>query len=142
MQKVFGMQILIYDPYIKKIPSNVKSFEKIEYLINNSDIITLHLPLNKSTVNLIDEAQFNYFKKNSFLINTSRGEIINSKFLIRALEEKRISGAALDVIDDELDFINSGFNDLVEYSSSHDNLIITLILVELHMRVYKRLTYM
>ena len=68
-----------------------------EELIRQSDIISLHVVLGERYKNLITENEFKMMKKTSFLINTSRGPIINEKDLIQALEDDVIAGAGLDV---------------------------------------------
>ena len=68
-----------------------------EELLKQSDIISLHVVLGERYKNLITEKEFKIMKKTSFLINTSRGPIVNEKDLITALEEDYIAGAGLDV---------------------------------------------
>ena len=73
----------------------------LDFLIKNSDIISLHLPLNNLTENLININQFKLMKKEAIIINTSRGKIINEKDLFYSLKNNLIKGAALDVYDVE-----------------------------------------
>lgn len=68
-----------------------------EEIYRNSDIISLHLPLTPKTRNLITEKELNMFKRDSFLVNTARGELINEDNLYYALKNSRIAGAAIDV---------------------------------------------
>lgn len=72
-----------------------------ETIYKESDIITLHLPLTSETHDLINQKVFNKMKKGSFLVNTSRGGIVNEKDLFNAIQNKIISGAALDVFENE-----------------------------------------
>ena len=72
-----------------------------EDLLKNSDIISIHLVLGERYKNLISKKEFEMMKKTSFLINTSRGHIINENDLINALKDERIAGAGLDVFDKE-----------------------------------------
>ena len=72
-----------------------------EELIKQSDIISVHVVLGERYKNLITENEFKMMKKTCFLINTSRGPIINEKDLIQALEDDIIAGAGLDVFDKE-----------------------------------------
>lgn len=96
-------KIIGYDPYLDK--NTLKQFNiiksSLDYLICNSDIITLHLPLTKDTKDLISKIEFKMMKKNAYIINTSRGGIVNEKDLVFALKKNIISGAALDVFEDE-----------------------------------------
>lgn len=70
-------------------------------IIKEADIITLHVPLNESTKHLINEDNLKQMKKTAILINTSRGPVVDEKALVKALKEKQISGAALDVFEFE-----------------------------------------
>ena len=94
-------------------------------LIKNSEIITIHVPLNNETYHMIGKKQFEIFNKKSYLINTSRGDIIDSRYLLDGLKKNKLTGAALDVINDELIFLKKGKNDLVQFSKKNENLLIT-----------------
>ena len=99
----FNMKILGYDPKEKeecKIKYNVK-YCSLNELARYSDIITIHAPSNKSNYHLIDKNFIEQMKQNSFLINTARGEIVDTKALYNALVSKKIQGAALDVVEYE-----------------------------------------
>lgn len=99
----FGMNILAYDLNIKHELSekyDVK-YLSLEELLNNSDIITLHTPYTGKNKNLISNAQFEMMKQGSWIINTSRGEIVDIRALKKALDNKKIKGAALDVLNCE-----------------------------------------
>ena len=72
-----------------------------EDLLKNSDIISIHLVLGERYKNLITKKEFGMMKKTSFIINTSRGPIINEDDLIEALKDEKIAGAGLDVFDKE-----------------------------------------
>ena len=73
----------------------------IEFIFANADIISIHVPLNKDTYNLVDKKLLTTMKKNSFLINTSRGCIVNENDLFDILSKNQIAGAALDVFEKE-----------------------------------------
>ena len=72
-----------------------------EDLLKTSDVISIHVVLGERYKNLITSKEFNIMKKSSFLINTSRGQIINEKDLLNALEDEVIAGVGLDVYDQE-----------------------------------------
>lgn len=76
-------------------------YVELDALLEKSDLISLHLRLDSSTKNLISRESFKKMKKNSYLINTSRADIINESDLLQALDEQEILGAALDVFWDE-----------------------------------------
>lgn len=122
--KSFGMNIFYYDPYIKKTYRSVTKVNNINILIKKSDIITIHVPLNSKTENLISYKEFMMMKKNCFIINTSRSKIIDELSLIKFLKEKKIQGAALDVINDELTK-DLKKNKLLNFAKKNTNLLIT-----------------
>jgi len=92
----FGMKVLFYDPLFNK-NDKLAEYAEIEELLNNSDVISLHLPLNQSTTNFFDLRKFSLMKKSAIFINMARGGVVNSFDLIKTLEQKNIAGAALDV---------------------------------------------
>ena len=115
----------VYD--IKKPPinPNIIITQSIEELLRNSQILSIHLPFNESTNNLLTKSEFEKMPPDSFLINTSRGEIINEADLLTSIKSKHLAGAAIDVLTNEhiIDF--NRFNPLIEYSKKNNNLIIT-----------------
>lgn len=104
--KCFGMKII-------GMKNNLKKREKIRYvdkifpkeklsdLLALSDFVALTLPLTEETYHLIGEKEFAQVKSSAYLINTSRGKIVDEKALIEALENKKIAGAGLDVFEEE-----------------------------------------
>ena len=73
----------------------------MDELLQSSDIITLHVPLNRSTTKLISDREFDLMKPSAVLINACRGPVVDEAALIRAIEEKKIMAAGLDVLEDE-----------------------------------------
>lgn len=102
--KCLRMNLIGYDifpinqDYVREV-SLIKT--DLKTLLENSDFVTCHVPLTEKTKHLINSETLSYMKPTSFLINTSRGEIIDEKSLFTALNEKRIAGAALDVFEVE-----------------------------------------
>ena len=124
--QAFGAKVIVYD--VRKITSNKEHIviaDTIDELLQICDILSIHVPFNKSTSNLIDKYKINKMKKTSIIINTSRGEIINEVDLLSALETSRISGAALDVLANEHINPIKQSHPLIEYAKNHKNLIIT-----------------
>ena len=123
--RAFRMQICFYDPYVKdEFPDCEKV--SLEELLKTSDVITIHAPLNASTVHLINKDHFSLMLKCPYFVNTSRGKIVKEEDLLWALESKKIKGAALDVLEHELRFKNKIIESpLIDYINSHDNLLIT-----------------
>ena len=97
----FKLSIIVYDPFInsKLISKYGAKKVELETLLRQSDYISLHCPLNKHTKHLIDFEEIEMMKKGVFIINTSRGEIINQKALYKAIKDEKIAGAALDVLE-------------------------------------------
>ncbi len=101
--KGFNMKILYLDNnknILLEKKLNAKKVNKIE-LIEKSDFISIHLPLNNDTKHIIGLKEFKIMKKTAILINTSRGSIIDEKALVKALKEKMIFAAGLDVYENE-----------------------------------------
>ena len=113
--KVFGMNIIAYD-IIKK--PDIKYVELNE-LLSKSDIITLHIPLLKETKYIINEKSISLMKDNAILINTARGQLIDTKALIKALKKNKFLFVGLDVLEDEENFSKN--NELLKF----DNVLIT-----------------
>ena len=98
-----GLNVLAYDPYIKKLDDNEKNYKlsSLEDVFKNADIISLHLPLTEETKNLINKSSFSKMQKQPIIINTSRGSVVNENDLIDAYDQNLISGFALDVFENE-----------------------------------------
>jgi D-3-phosphoglycerate dehydrogenase len=101
----FGLRILAHDPYLA--PEARVAFEEwvefcdMERLFKESDIISLHIPFSPSTQKLIGARELGWMKPGAFLVNTSRGGIIDETALIQCLKDKRIGGVGLDVFAQE-----------------------------------------
>lgn len=118
--KVFGMTVCIFDPFADKVKTKefgFRLFENIEDMLPLCDFLTVHVPKNKNTIDLINTENIGKMKKNAMIINCARGGIINETALSKALCDGDIAGAALDVFTDEPNVTNS-----VLYKCS-DNLI-------------------
>lgn len=102
--KGFGMNIVYYDLVKNESMEknlNAKKIENLDELFSISDIISLHCPLNNDTYHLVSEKRLRVMKKNAYLINTARGPVVDEEALYRALKEKRLAGAGLDVFEHE-----------------------------------------
>ena len=99
----FGMKVLLYDP--KPNEERAKEvggkFVPLEELLRESDVVTLHVPLIEATYHLINEDKLKLMKKTAILINASRGAVVDTDALVRALKEGWIAGAGLDVYEEE-----------------------------------------
>lgn len=103
--RAFGMNIIGYDPFLPPFEVACAEFgvclTNLEQVLTQSDFISLHVPLNDKTRNLINKENLAMMKPNAYVINTSRGGIINEDNLYVALKSKQIAGAALDVLSQE-----------------------------------------
>ncbi|UCC94650.1 MAG: hydroxyacid dehydrogenase [Candidatus Omnitrophota bacterium] len=99
----FGMNVLAFDPMQNRFLAEVLGFKYVDFetILKESDIITLHAPLNKKTHHMINEDTIRLIKRGAVLINTARGGLVDTIALTKALDEKILSGAGLDVLEGE-----------------------------------------
>lgn len=99
----FGMEVCAYDPYVKELPKEFSRVKLISFeeAITKADFLSIHIPLNEKTRNFIGSEQMVMMKKGSFLINTSRGGIVNEEALYEYLANNHLAGAGLDVTEKE-----------------------------------------
>lgn len=103
VMKGFGMQLLVYDPFVKEPEIVALGGKKVDLptLLRESDIVTLHAPLTNETMGLINAERLGMMKETAILVNTSRGELVDEKALHKALVDERIRCAGLDVYGQE-----------------------------------------
>lgn len=100
----FKMSVLAYDPYVpaaKAQSIGAMKIDSLDALLAASDVVSLHPELNSETCGMIGEAQLRRMKRSAFLVNTARGKVVQEAALVRALGERWIAGAALDVYEEE-----------------------------------------
>jgi glyoxylate reductase len=99
----FDMQVIYYSKTRKRqMESELDiTFVPLEELLRRSDFVSIHVSLNKDSFHMMDESKIKLMKKTAFIINTSRGKVINEQHLINALRNKVIGGAGLDVYESE-----------------------------------------
>jgi D-3-phosphoglycerate dehydrogenase len=99
----FGLNVCGYDPLVPEavFPEHNVTQVSLDVLVEQSDYLSLHVPLLPTTFHLIDDVKLRAMKPTAYVINTSRGGVVDQNALIRALEEKWIAGAALDVFENE-----------------------------------------
>lgn len=101
--KAFGMEVLAYDPY----PNNERAQElgyayaDLDSVVRQADVLTLHAPYSQENYHLINQDRLQLMKKTAILINTARGELVDTRALIDVLAAKKIAGAGLDVFEGE-----------------------------------------
>ncbi len=96
----FGSRILAHDPFVQGDPAPATLVE-LETLMRESDVVSVHARLTDETYHLIGEKEISLMKPGAVLVNTARSGLIDEEALVRALSERRIMGAALDVFDTE-----------------------------------------
>lgn len=109
----FGCRVLAYDvkPSDELAEHESLSYVGLDELLGKSDIISLHAPLVPETKHLINDASIEKMKDGVYIINTSRGGLIDSQALIRALKSRKIGAAALDVYEEEADYFFEDHSD-------------------------------
>jgi D-3-phosphoglycerate dehydrogenase len=101
LAQAFGMQIIAYDPFVN--PDSVLLRElkaelmQLDDMLTLADVVSCHIPVTGQTKGLLNKARLQRMKSSAFLINTSRGEILNEKDLFEVLKTRAIAGAAIDV---------------------------------------------
>lgn len=127
--KGFGMKVIAYDPF--PVPDKGINYVALDKLFLESDIISLHCPLNKSTHHMINADSIKLMKNGVYIINTSRGALIDSEALLNAIKAQKVSGAGLDVYEEEselffVDFSNTIIqDDVLARLISMPNVIVT-----------------
>ncbi len=99
--KAFEMNIICYTPNPDKHQDLNVEFVSLKNLLQQSDFVSVNIPLKKETTNFIDFKEMSLMKPNSYLINTSRGGVVNESVLIKILKDKKITGAGIDVFEEE-----------------------------------------
>ena len=97
----FGVRRLAFDPFAADVPAGVEASATLEELLGASDIVTLHLPLLPETRGLLSEARIRAMRPGSFLVNVSRGPLVDTRALAAALRDGHLGGAAVDVYEPE-----------------------------------------
>ena len=119
--KPFNCRVLVNDiqDYQDFYRCNDLEARTLESLLINSDIVTLHVPLDETTKNIISKERLSLMKSNSILINTARGGLIDENALAFALKERKIGGAGLDVFEVEPPFENELLSCSKVFSTAH-----------------------
>jgi D-lactate dehydrogenase len=111
----FGMKVIAYDVFHDDAFAQTAGFPYVELpaLLSQADILTFHLPYNAGTHHILNEANISFIKKGAYLINTARGELIDTKALLAALADGTIAGAGLDVLEAERSVKTGATSELV-----------------------------
>jgi D-3-phosphoglycerate dehydrogenase len=118
-----GMKVLTYDPRPEAvIPPGVQRLDRLEALLAQSDMVSLHVNYHADTHGMIGPEELAACKPGAVLVNTSRGGLIDEQALLAALQNGQLSAAALDVLADERNVQED--HPLIAYARTHDNLLI------------------
>lgn len=108
----FGMHVLAYDPF--PVPDADFSYVSLEELLQKSDIVSLHCPLTEQSRHLINRDTIAQMRDGAYLLNTSRGMLVESEALLDALKSGKLAGACLDVYEEETDFFFEDRSDSID----------------------------
>ena len=121
-----GMKVLAYDKYKTGFETEFIKEASIEDIVNNADVVSFHLPYNTETNHFGNKAFFSSLKKQSVIINTSRGKILDTEALIDALQLKQIRAVALDVLENEkLKELSEKQHDQLAWLNEQENVLLT-----------------
>ncbi len=101
--QAFKFEIIVHDPFLSADAARTHDVKQLglDELLSQADVLSLHVPLNEHTRHMIDDASLRQMKPGALVINTARGGLIDTTALLQALNEGRIAGAALDVLEQE-----------------------------------------
>ena len=116
LAQAFGANVIAFDPYVKQAEVRKVSMEE---LLKTADIITLHVPLTKETAGLIGEEEFSMMKDGVIFVNTSRAQVVEKKAFLKALNDGKFGGVAVDV------FMNEPIIERELVDTEFENFIIT-----------------
>jgi len=122
----FNLNILVYDKYKTGFGNNIIHEVSLQQILEQADVISLHIPLTQETAHLANNHFFSQLKRNPYFINTSRGKIHDTAAIIEALKNNTIAGAALDVLENErLDTYTNVEQQNIQWLLQQPNVIIT-----------------
>lgn len=146
----FGMQVLMFDVFpAKEIEAEKARYVSMDELLAKSDIVSLHVPYTKENNHLLGAAEFAKMKRGAFVVNTARGELIDTAALVEALKSGQVGGAGLDVLEeervlhDEVELIQGmeSIQDLKTLIRDHELLHMPRVIVTPHVAFFSREAY-
>ncbi|MEP7211667.1 MAG: phosphoglycerate dehydrogenase [Acidobacteriota bacterium] len=114
MAEAMGLHVIYYDAATKLPHGNAKQIRDLAELLQQSDIVTLHVPSDATTRNMINAETLSHLKKGSILLNYSRGDVVDLDALKAAIDDGTISGAAVDVFPDEPEKTGAAFTSVLQ----------------------------
>jgi len=136
----FDCEVLAYDKYLENYQDNLVKEVSMREVFEKTDVISFHVPLTEETRSMINKQYLNSFKKSFWLINTARGEILRTDALVQAIEDGKIKGAALDVLENEKpDDLNEQQRKSFNYLTQSDKVLLTPHIAGLTVESYQRI---
>ena len=120
----FGAKMIIYDPFVSIEKEGLNQVDTLDELLKASDIVSVHVHLDSTTKNLIGEKEFEMMRDQAYFLNTSRGGTVAEDALIKALRDRKLAAAAVDVISGEQEE-NISEHKLINFSKDNKNFLIT-----------------
>jgi D-3-phosphoglycerate dehydrogenase len=122
----FEVTVLAYDKYKFGFAKDLIKEASMEQICRYADVISFHVPLTDETLHMADERFFNSLEQKPWILNTSRGNVVNTRDLIEALKKNKIAGAGLDVLENEkLNSYSPAEREQLEWLAAQPNVIIT-----------------
>ena len=115
--KAFGANVYVYDPYVSH------TFSNLEEIFTKCDVISLHVHVTDENKYMINKDLFGYINKDCYIINTSRGEIVNENDIVEGLKSKTITGYGTDVVENEFDDLTK--SPIIKAMNEGENIIVT-----------------
>lgn len=146
----FGMRVLMFDPFpSQEISGEDAQYVSLEELLAHSDIVTLHVPYTPENHHLLNADRIHSMKRGAILINTARGELVDSSALIEALKTEHLAGAGLDVLEkermlkDEMELVkgNESIQDLRLLLQDHELMLMPRVIVTPHIAFFSQEAY-
>lgn len=132
-----GATVIAYDKFPKENVEDILTYtENLESLVQQADIISLHMPYLPENHHLFDRKLFQLMKPEAFLVNTARGPIVDTKALIAALEEGQLAGAGLDTLENEVAFVNKDQIQRLAYPELDQLLAMDNVIISPHIAFY------
>lgn len=124
----FGMRVVAYDPYLSPWPGRrgaPRRMRSLGALLAESDVVSLHVPLNEETRGMLDAAALASMKAGALLVNTARGGVVDEDALVEAVRTGHLAGAALDVVAGEAAAGGPGASPAVRFAAADDRILVT-----------------
>ena len=116
--RAFGANVCVYDPY-----QDINKDMPLQHLIENCDVLSIHVHVTDETKYMINKDLFGYIKGDCYIVNTSRGEIVNEDDIVEGLKSGKITGYATDVVENEFDDLTK--SPIIKAMNEGENIIVT-----------------